>query len=221
MSLSTPHAPEPTTPRSPYARRSRPGRALDPGDGRIARSRQTRQVIIDGFLLLAGRLGRAPSVKELSAVSGRSMRIIFDRFPSLDILAAEAVQQLLMPSVHDVLHRVAGLDREGRIAFHVEARRHACERLRPAWPIVTERVRKDPACAAQLGLLQRIERERMAALYAPEFRGLGEAERDRRLLALDILLGIETWICLRERHLLNIEAAVEFWRAGVRRLLAD
>ena len=198
----------------------RKARGLSSTDGRVERSRRTREALVESFIALVVALGRTPTVPELSDRSGRSMRIIFDRFQTLDVLASTAVLQLLAPPTHEVLHRVAGMDREGRLAFHLEARRQACERLRPAWPIVVERVRKDTACSAQLGLLQRVEREQMAALYAPELRSLGEAERDRRLLALDVLLGIESWICLRERHRLHADEAVDFWRAGVERILA-
>lgn len=199
----------------------RKGRGLSSTDGRVERSRRTREALVESFIALVVALGRAPTVPELSDHSGRSMRIIFDRFQTLDALASTAVLHLLAPPTHEVLHRVAGMDRDGRLAFHLESRRQACERLRPAWPIVVERVRKDAACAAQLGLLQRVDREQMAALYAPELRSRDGAERDRRLLALDVLLGIETWICLRERHRLSADEAVDFWRAGVDRILTD
>lgn len=199
----------------------RKGRGLSSTDGRVERSRRTREALVESFIALLITLGRAPTVPELSDHSGRSMRIIFDRFQTLDALASAAVLQLLAPPTHEVLHRVAGMTRAGRLAFHLESRRQACERLRPAWPIIVEKVRKDTTCAAQLGLLQQVERGQMAALYGPELRSLGEAKRDRLLLDLDVLLGIETWICLRERHRLHADEAVDFWRAGVERILAD
>lgn len=200
-------------------RRSRRGRPLSPLDGRIERSRRTRQALVDAFLPLAGRLGRLPTAQELSAETGRSSRVLFDRFPSLDALATEAVRQLLAPSPHEMLHNVAGLDRADRIAFHAERRGRQCERWMPAWPVAMQVVRRDRECAALLDALARQERRLAEALYAPEMRLLDEAERDRRLLTLDILLGIDTWIRLRAWHGLSMRDALGFWRNAIAGLL--
>lgn len=188
-------------------------------DGRVERSRRTRQALIDAYLRLAGQFQRPPTVHELAAETGRSVRIIYDRFPSLEALTAASVQQLLAPDGHDVLHRVAGVDRQGRIAFHVATRLRQYEVWRPVWPIVTDCVRRDPDCAAQLDLLTRLEWQRLESLFAPELQVLPPAERRQRLLTLDIALGIEAWIRLRDRHGLPVDEAAACWRQTVDRLL--
>lgn len=194
-------------------------RPAGPTDGRHERSRRTRQALLDAFVSLAGRLRRMPSAQELSDHSGRSLRIVFDRFPSLDDLAARAVEQLLAPPTHDLLPRVAGVERDGRIAFHVQARAATCEGWRPAWPVIADILRRHPDCAAQFEALARDERRWMEALYAPELRVLPGAMREHTLRTLDLVLGIEAWTRLREQHGLSIAEARAFWHEAIDRLL--
>ena len=219
--MSTPPDIATPTPSTRCSVRSSPRRGpRSPTDGRIERSRRTRQAIVDGFIALAGQWGRPPSVQELGARAGCSIRTVFDRFDSLDALASTAVHQLLTPLTHDQLHLVAGVERSGRIAFLVESRKRSREALRRLWPIVVEVTRRDPACAAQLEVFTGFDRAQAEVIFAPELRLLADVERAELLLALEVLLGIETWISLRERHRLPMGQAAEFWRSSVERLLA-
>ena len=95
-----------------------------------------------------GITGTMPSAEALAALSDRSARILFDRFETLDCLAAEACQQIF--SSHDLVLPTQLLlhDFEDRLDWYVRSRAETCEAWRHMWPMMVQFTRKDTRCAA-------------------------------------------------------------------------
>lgn len=185
-------------------------------DGRFERSKRTRQSFIDAFIELVGKTGTMPSVEALAALSERSVRIFFDRFETLDCLAAEAFQQIL--SSHDLVLPTQLLlqDFEDRLDWYVRTRAGTCEAWRHMWPMMAQFSRKDTRCAAWANVVARLERERCQRLFSKELDEASKSDSDRLLLSLEILLGVEIWARLREGDQMTTTAALEYWKAAAR-----
>ena len=181
-------------------------------DGRVERSLRTRKLLIDAFIDLVRTTGEMPSAESLAARAGRSTRIVFDRFDTLDSLAAEAFQQEL--SSYDLV-LPAGLPSQAfdvRLDWYVQTRARACEDWRGLWPLMSQFVTRDTRCAAWASVLAKLERERCERLFAPELQPFSRACRERLLLSLAILLSSETWAKLRDGHHMTENAAFMLWK---------
>lgn len=187
-------------------------------DGRLERSLRTRRLLIDAFIDLVRATGEMPSAEALAARAGRSIRIVFDRFETLDSLAAEAFQQEL--SSYDLV-LPAGLPAQAfdvRLAWYVQARAHACEAWRGLWPLMAPFLVKDTRCAAWANVLAKMERERCERLFDAELQRFSRAGRERLLLSLAILLSSETWARLRDGDRMTENAALLLWKDWARAL---
>ena len=198
-------------------------------DGRFERSKRTRQAFIDAFIELVRKTGTMPSAEALAALSDRSARILFDRFETLDCLAAEAFQQIF--SSHDLVLPTQLLlhDFEDRLDWYVRSRAETCEAWRHMWPMMVQFTRKDTRCAAWASVVARLERERCQRLFSKELDEASKTHRDKLVLSLEMLLGVEIWARLREGDQMTTTAALEYWKAAARtffsawsgRLVAD
>ena len=202
--------------RSQHARRAGQRPSNKRPDGRLERSKRTRQAFIDAFIELVSKTGTMPSVEALAALSDRSVRIFFDRFETLDCLAAEAFQQIF--SSHDLVLPTQLLlqDFEDRLDWYARTRAETCEAWRHMWPMMVQFIRKDTRCAAWANVVSRLEQERCQRLFSTELDGASTLHRDKLLLSLEILLGVEVWAKLREGDQMTTPSALEYWKSAAR-----
>lgn len=185
-------------------------------DGRFERSKRTRQAFVDAFIELVSKTGTMPSAEALAALSDRSVRIVFDRFETLDCLAAEAFQQIL--SSHDLVLPTQLLlqDFEDRLDWYVHTRAETSEAWRHMWPMMVQFSRKDTRCAAWANVVAKLERERCQRLFSNELDGASKAHRDKLLLSLDVLLSVEIWAKLREGDQMTKATVLEYWKSAAK-----
>lgn len=193
--------------------------AGDISDGRIRRGLRTRQALIDAFLTLAGDLGRVPSAGDVAIESGRSMRLVFERFPRLDLLASAAVLQLLSKSRPDAYHLFAGCDRHKRVAKAVDMRVRVFERWRPLWWLITSTSARDKDCRAQLRQYESCDKVFLETIFRPELSLLSHERRSDTCACLELLLGAENWVALRDKRGMSLLEASTFLKKSVDRII--
>ena len=181
-------------------------------DGRAERSRRTRKLLIDAFIDLVRATGEMPSAESLAARAGRSTRIVFNRFETLDSLAADAFQQELSSYDFVLPPGMPSQPFDVRLTWYVQARARACEEWRRLWPLMTQFITRDTRCAAWTNVVAKLERERCERLFAAEVQILSRAGRERLLLSLVILLSSETWAKLRDSERMTENTAVMLWK---------
>ena len=185
-------------------------------DGRLERSKRTRQAFIDAFIELVRKTGTMPSAEALAALSDRSVRIVFDRFDTLDCLAAEAFQQIF--SSHDLVLPTELLFQsfEVRLDWYANTRAETCEAWRHMWPMMVQSTRKDTRCAAWANVVAKLERERCHRLFSAEIEAASKVDRDKLLLSLEILLSVDIWARLRESDQMTEATALEYWKSAAK-----
>lgn len=192
---------------------------LSQSDGRLRRSAQTRQALIDAYLDLLRENQKPPTTQEIAKRAGCSVRSIFERFSDLltlslaaaDYAFEQAMAQAAVPNVDADLHT--------QLKSQVEMRAVICEQWLPLWRALLRYQSKSPELSMRIKRIRAVMGARLALVYGPELSTLPEEERTQLLLALDILTDFESWGRLREDHCLSIEAARDVWINAMRRLL--
>jgi AcrR family transcriptional regulator len=192
---------------------SRPPKA----DGRRQRSERTRQAVIEAFMKLLRRTASMPKASEIAAAAGCSVRSVFERFTDLDGLAIAAADYAIGQGQAEAVARNVGADRTTRIHSHVETRSIACERWLPLWRLIVRQ--EQPELRKRAAKVRSISIERLKLMYGPEFSRLAELERDRLIMALAVLISLESWDQLRHYHNLSTEDAQAVWRSAIDRML--
>ena len=196
---------------------------LDPNssqsDGRLRRSAQTRQALIDAYLELLRENQKPPTAQEIAKRAGCSVRSIFERFSDLltlslaaaDYAFEQAMIQAVVPNVDADLHT--------RLKSQLETRAAICEMWLPLWRALLRYRSESEDLAIRIKRIRAAMSARLALMYGRELSTLSELDRTQLLIALDILTDFESWGRLREDHGLSIEAARDVWINAVGRLL--
>ena len=188
-------------------------------DGRLRRSAQTRQALIDAYLDLLRENQKPPTAQEIAKRAGCSARSIFERFSDLltlslaaaDYAFEQAMIQAVVPNVDADLHT--------RLKSQLETRAAICEMWLPLWRALLRYRSESEDLAIRIKRIRAAMSARLALMYGRELSTLSELDRTQLLIALDILTDFESWGRLREDHGLSIEAARDVWINAVGRLL--
>jgi AcrR family transcriptional regulator len=187
-------------------------------DGRRLRSERTRQAIIEAYLELLRRDPRMPTTAQLAERAGCSVRSIFERFSDLDALSLATADYAIAEGQAEAVARDVDGDRPTRIQSHVRTRALACEKWAPLWRIIVSPDQLAELRTRVVGVrLANIER--MKLMYKPELSRLQEPAREQFLIALAVLISIESWDQMRHCYGLSIEAAQGVWRSAIDRML--
>ena len=187
-------------------------------DGRRLRSERTRQAIIEAYLELLRRDPRMPTAAQLAERAGCSVRSIFERFSDLDALSLATADYAIAQGQAEAVARDVDGDRPTRIQSHVRTRALACEKWLPLWRIIVSLDQLAELRTRVVGVrLANIER--MKLMYKPELSRLQEPAREQFLIALAVLISIESWDQMRHCYGLSIEAAQGVWRSAIDRML--
>jgi AcrR family transcriptional regulator len=112
-----------------------------------------------------------------------------------------------------------GLGRADRIAFHVRVRAELCVAFLPLVRWVKRPGSDGAFLLPKLGLSHFLQTQCIEAMYWPELSVLPEAERQRVILAIDLLVDYERWGSMTETAGLSFDEACALWRESIDRLL--
>lgn len=166
-------------------------------DGRSARARRTRQIIVDAHLALIGAGELKPTAKQVTARAGVSQRTLWDNFKDMEsVMAASARRQLaeqdaaFEPIPVDLplperIHRYCA--QRAVVLEAVAPLAQAADIQRPFSLVLQENLRQNLARI-------RAETER---LFALELDRLDPAARSRAMLALITVSDWANWQLLR------------------------
>jgi AcrR family transcriptional regulator len=192
---------------------------LSPNDGRLRRSAQTRQALIDAYLDLLHQNQKPPSSQEIAKRAGCSVRSIFERFSDLltlslaaaDYAFEQAMAQATAPNVDDNLLI--------RLKSQVETRAAICEKWLPLWRALLRYRSESEELTIRIKRIRAAMGARLALVYGPELSRLSGEKRAQLLVALNILTDFESWGRMREDYALSIEAARDVWIDAIARML--
>ena len=166
-------------------------------DGRTARGQRTRQAVVDALLALLESGDLRPTGPRIAERAGVSLRSVFQHFPDLETLYAEASAR--MSSRVGELVRPIPLDLplEERIAAFVDQRAQVLEFLTP--------VRRAAALQEPFSEVLReardgghdLGRREVARVFRAELDALPESDRADVLDGLDVAASWVTWDSLR------------------------
>lgn len=171
-------------------------------DGRILRSQQSRQSIIDAMIELVEQGVLEPTAEQVAARAGLAMRTVFRHFNDMDSLYREIARRMqarAQPLIDEpvngaswqiTLHNI--VDKRARLYEDLLPMRRAADALRHRSPFLQREEARFGRLAR--GVLERAVPQALA----------GDAARFE---ALDALLSYEMWIRLRTSQRLSASAA--------------
>ena len=181
-------------PPSGRARRS----SLDTGhDARLAKGARTRQVVLDALVALVEERRPHPTVPDVAARAGVSVRIVYHHFGGIQELLAAAVA-LQSDRHRDLLFTIPPRGPVGlRITALCRQRRMYFEEVSPVYQMALARARGEAALDEQLADDRAVLRRQLARTLAPELaaRRAGATEL---LDALAHATGWDAWRSLRD-----------------------
>ncbi len=170
---------------------------VEPLDGRTARSRRTRESIVDATIGLLEDGDLRPTAPRVAERAGVSVRSVFQHFVDLESLHAAVAERLVDRVAFLLLPIDPALPLRERIAQFLHQRsqllevvtpiRRAADVHGPFSAEITQRLRD-----GQAFLCSEVE-----AAFAPELDTLGPADRADVLDALDLVLSWASWDNLR------------------------
>jgi len=189
-------------------------------DGRRARSRRTRQELIEAYLALAREKGVVPTAGQVARRAGCSQRSVFERFASVGQLGLAVFDHVLdhLPAPPAGIGR-DGDDRRARIEFGVAARASNCEAWLPLWSLASQSAGTSQAVESRIAKVRDVMRDRLVLMFAPELAVLRQPRRGALLITLEALMGFDCWARLRNHYGLSIEQARSIWVEALDQLL--
>jgi AcrR family transcriptional regulator len=188
-------------------------------DGRRRRSEQTRQAIIEAYLNLVRTNLEPPTSREIATRAGISPRTIFGRFTDLLTLSLAVADYAFEQALARAPVPNLDADFNTRLRAQVEVRAAICEEWLPLWRILLRYQSQSEDVSVRIKRIRAGMMSRLALVYGPELSLVPEPERDRLVIALDILTGFDSWALMREERGLSIEGAREVWINAIGRLL--
>jgi AcrR family transcriptional regulator len=169
---------------------------LQPIDGRTARSRRTREAIVDATIALLEAGDLRPTAPRVAERAGVSVRSIFQHFVDLESLHA-AVAERLVERVAVLLVPIdAALPLGERIERFVNQRSQLLEVVTPIRRAADVHGPFSVEITQRLRDGQEFLRAEVAATFAPELNAAADGREDL-LDALDVVLSWASWHTLR------------------------
>jgi AcrR family transcriptional regulator len=119
-------------------------------DGRLLRSAQTRQAIIDAYLDLLRTTPKIPTSAEIARHAGISTRSVFERFEDLLTLSFAAADYVFAQGLAQAAPRHVDADRQTRLRSQVETRALVCESWLPLWRALIRHQSVSPQLQARI-----------------------------------------------------------------------
>ena len=192
-----------------------------PVDGRRLRSARTQRILIDAYLGLMREGVTFPTSRQIASKSGRCERAVFEHFADISGLSFAALDDMF----HHV-GRVVPLERHDgprpeRLQAYVEQRSTICELWLPLWRAASSHEQRSQRLTAVLERVRAATAVRIRLLFEAELALLSPAEADELVTTLELIVDFESWVHLRERRKLPVEAARSLWAKALDGILSD
>jgi TetR/AcrR family transcriptional regulator of autoinduction and epiphytic fitness len=199
----------PTTPTTP------------PVDGRARRRERNRDAVVTALLELyrEGRL--QPSVEEVAARAGISVRSVFRYFDDTEAMVRAGIarqQQHLAPLY--ALEVPAGAPFPERLRSFVRARTRLLAAMGAVGRVARALAIRQPLVEAELTRIRQRLRDQLTEVFAAEIAALPPAERDAAVAAADVAASWEAYHLMTDDQGLTPEQATEAMARALARLLA-
>ena len=190
-------------------------------DGRLARSRRTRQAVVDALIALLEEGDLRPTAARVAARAGVSLRTVYQHFDDLEALfatVAERQSELLgalppLPETRGAL--------PWRIARYTRWRAQRLERVAPMRRAATLQEPFSRVVHERLEQLRAMAREELATIFASELDRLPPHLRRDTLAALRAATAWEAWENLRVEQRLSVAAARRIFARTIASILAS
>lgn len=188
-------------------------------DGRRLRSERTRQYLIEAYMALLRQSPRPPTARQIADRAGYSVRSLFERFPDLLSLSLAAADFAFAQANAQAAIRNATADRATRIRTQVETRAQTCEDWLPLWRALVLNQQVSEELRMRIRRVREAIVARIVLMYRPELDGMSQVERQRTLIAIEVLTDFESWARMREAAGLSFEDGCTVWIRAIDRLL--
>src|ERR1700730_14800935 len=180
-------------------------------DGRVRRGERNREAIIDALLACYDDGIPMPSLPEVAARAGVSLRSVHNHFDDVEALRDEVAQRQWERYAHLAAPPPTNGPLAERIVAVVDGRSDLFEAVTPVRRAALLSVHESPTIAANLARLDRRLRRALERAFAPELRGMAPETLD----ALDALLSWDVWNRLRAAQGCSVPRAKEVLVASV------
>jgi TetR/AcrR family transcriptional regulator, regulator of autoinduction and epiphytic fitness len=190
-------------------------------DGRVARSRRTREEIVEAIIELMQGGDLQPTTAAIAARAGVAERTIFQHFPERDslFLAVAARQADRIRAEWEPVPRAGAL--EVRIDAFVSQRARILELVSPVRRGALLMEPFSEAISEGLSAFRALKRAEAARVFARELERLPEDERAATERALGAVASWSAWEELRRHQGLSFDEARAALRRAVAALVGD
>jgi TetR/AcrR family transcriptional regulator of autoinduction and epiphytic fitness len=190
-------------------------------DGRLARSRRTRQAVVDALIALLEEGDLRPTAARVAARAGVSLRTVYQHFDDLEALFATVAerQSELLGSLPPLPKTRGALS--WRIVRYVRWRAQRLERVAPMRRAAVLQEPFSRVVHERLDQLRAMAREELATTFAPELERLPPRLRREALAALRATTAWEAWENLRVEQRLTVVEARRIVERTIRAILND
>ena len=186
-----------------------------------ARDLQVRTGLLQATLDLI-RVGDVePTAVAIAKIAGVSGRAILQQFASLGELYAAAFDLAVIRALdcRPSVDTAAPLAR--RVELLAAARSQLFEEWLPLWHFAGRVQSVAPDVGLGVARLRKLLRERLTLWFAPELTALDPAARDLVLDALDVAIGLDAWMNMRDQLRLPPVRAAQTWRFTLQAIVAQ
>jgi TetR/AcrR family transcriptional regulator of autoinduction and epiphytic fitness len=190
-------------------------------DGRRLRSERTQRVLIDAYLELLREGVTFPTSRQVARKSGRCERAVYEHFHDLPGLSFAALDEMFQHVARRVPLKAFEGPRPERLRAYVEARSTICEEWLPLWRAASSHEQRTLRLTGVLDRIRAATSVRLKLMFEPELSALEPAEAEELVTTLEMIVDFESWVHLRERRSLSVEAARALWLKAMERILPD
>jgi AcrR family transcriptional regulator len=189
-------------------------------DGRVARSRRTREAVVDALLTLQEEGDLTPSGRRVAERAGIAARTGYLHFADMEALYAEAGERFLTRLGHIGEQAPPDAPFEERAALFCRRRAQVLETLLPVYRASRLRQPFSKALQANRDRYVLASDREVDAVFAPELAARPPAQRARLQAALHLATCVAGWDVLRDDRGLDAEGAGAVLHDAVVGLLA-
>jgi len=186
-------------------------------DGRVRRGERNREALVDALMDCYADGTPDPSVAEVAARAGVSVRSVHNHFADVEALRAEVARRQWEGYAHLAGPPPPGLPLDERVRLVVDARAELFEAVTPVRRAALLSVHESPTIAANLAEADRRLRRSAERAFAAEL----ERRAPGTLDALDAVLSWDMWNRLRVAQRCSVTRTKQVLASSVTALLAE